>query len=351
MNIAIMLPNWIGDVVMATPTLRALREHYGPQAQLVGVMRPYVGKVLEGTSWLDTCLLYDRRAPSKGLTTWQLIRKLRQLRLDTFVLLPHSFHAGLLAWASGAGNRVGFVRNGRGILLNRRLYQRRVAGQYQIRSAIDHDLEVGAAVGASTEHRRPELATTRADELGADRVWTNLGLNDVREVILLNTGSANSPARHWPQPYFVDLARRIVTERDAAVLVLCGPGEVAAARQIVEAADHPRVTSMADQDLGIGVAKACVHRASLMVSTDSGPRHYGPAFDVPVVALCGPIDARWNASHHVKSISLQQPVDCGPCGRSHCPFAHHACMRELDVQRVYQAVVTQLQRWPRPQAA
>ena len=66
MRIGIFLPNWIGDVVMATPALRAVRKHFGQQAQVVGIMRPYVQQVLAGTNWLDECLVYDRRSVARG---------------------------------------------------------------------------------------------------------------------------------------------------------------------------------------------------------------------------------------------------------------------------------------------
>jgi heptosyltransferase-2 len=345
-----MLPNWIGDVVMATPTLRAIRQNF-PDALVVGIMRPYVRQVLEGTAWLDRSLYYDRRTPSQGLTWWQLVDQLRTLRLDTFILTTHSLRAGWLAWLSGATNRVGFVRNGRALFLNRRLYQRKVAGSYPVRSAIDHYLELAQAVGCPGNDSRMELATTSRDELVADRVWNNLGLGEVAEVIAFNTGSACSPARIWPVEYFVDLAQQLVTTRNAAVLIMCGPGEVATAAAIERAANHYRVTSMVEQDLSLGVAKACIRRANVLVTTDSGPRHFGPAFDVPVVALFGPIDPRWTDSHHAKSSYLQHPCACAPCGRDHCPYTHHACMREISPQRVYEATVTQLQRWPRRTAA
>jgi heptosyltransferase-2 len=76
----------------------------------------------------------------------------------------------------------------------------------------------------------------------------------------------------------------------------------------------------------------------LLVTTDSGPRHFAAAFDVPVVSLFGPTHVRWSYTHYDKEFHLQIPVDCGPCQRRTCPLGHHKCMRDLSVEQVYQAV-------------
>src|SRR5437588_7982539 len=103
MNVAVFLPNWIGDAVMATPALRALRTHFA-DARLVGVMRPYVAGVLEGSDWLDEQLL-TQSVPS-------LAWKLRRRKVDLAILFPNSFRSALTAWLGGCKRRMGYVRSG-----------------------------------------------------------------------------------------------------------------------------------------------------------------------------------------------------------------------------------------------
>src|SRR5947208_3418128 len=100
MNLAVFLPNWIGDAVMATPTLRALRKHFPAPTRLIGVMRPAIAKLLEGTSWLDEQILYDPRSNDGKMGSWSLVRQLRRQQLDTVMLLTNSLRTGLLAWLS-----------------------------------------------------------------------------------------------------------------------------------------------------------------------------------------------------------------------------------------------------------
>ncbi len=145
--------------------------------------------------------------------------------------------------------------------------------------------------------------------------------------------------------YFAELARRLVDEQKAKVLVLCGPSERGFARYIADASLRPRqVHSMAEEEVSIGLAKAAVRRASLLVTTDSGPRHFGPAFDVPVVSLFGPTHIGWTDTHYADETTLQKKLPCGPCQQRECPLGHLRCMKDLTVDVVYSSAVDHLNR-------
>lgn len=351
MKIGILLPNWIGDCVMATPTLRALRRRYPPPHQITGIMRPYVADVLAGTDWLDETILYDRRSEDSRLRLGSVARQLRRLRPEALVLLTNSLSSAWLAWRSGAAQRIGYARGGRGMLLTHRLRAPRAAGRWVPVSAVDYYLELAYATDCPLADRRLELATTPADERRADAVWQQFGLHEAAGVMVMSTGGAFGAAKRWPDEYFAELARRIVATSDCAVLVLCGPAERDAAKAIVSAARHPRVVSLAEQPLSIGLSKACVRRSRLMIATDSGPRHFAAAFDVPIVSLFGPTDPRWTITYHAGETRLFHEVPCGPCGKRVCPLGHHACMRDLGVGRVFAAARGKLDEDVRRRAA
>jgi heptosyltransferase-2 len=348
MKIGVLLPNWIGDVVMATPTLRAIRRHFGSGAEIAGIMRPYVSKVLDGTSWLDRSFLFDRKSADPELRSAALLRQLRRWQPDTMVLLPNSFWAAAIAWLSGARWRIGYARNARGFLLTTRIEPVKKNGRQRPVSAIDHYLQLAYGMGCGPESPQLELGTRADDEARVDEVWRDLDLDKAERIVVFNTGSAVGSARSWPVDRYVRLALRLVDDPLTAVLVICGPQERATAASIEQLADHRRVRSMADQDLSLGVAKACVKRSNLMVTTDSGPRHFAPAFDVPSITLSGPIDPRTSASHHRRSIVVQHSVECGPCGKTTCPFAHHLCMSGITVEQVLAAVKRLLSPAPVP---
>lgn len=338
MHIGILLPHWIGDVVMATPMLRALRAYYGPTTQITGIMRPYVAHVLDGTDWLDDQIFFHRQSKDPRQRMWGVARTLRQRRIDTMLVMTTSLESAALAYLSRARERVGYVRNGRGPLLTKRLYVPRLKGVRQPVAVIDLFLAFARAVGCNTVDRHLELATLPHDERIVDDIWNRFRFGNGRRVVILNTGSANSPARHWPREHFIALAKRLVVAERTAVLVICGPGEVEIARDIEQRVSHERVRSMADEDLSLGVSKACIRRAQAMVSTDSGPRHFAVAFNTPIVSLCGPIDPALTQNDHPLETVLWNRLPCAPCGKAICPLEHHGCMRDLSVELVHTAV-------------
>jgi heptosyltransferase II len=343
MNIAVFLPNWIGDAVMATPALRALRSHYA-ESRLIGVMKPYVADVFAGGDWFDEILFANGGPWSQGMlaAAWRL----RQRRIDLVVLFSNTFRSALTAWLGGCRRRIGYARYCRSMLLTDALPPvRDDFGRRKPSPVLDAYNLLAERAGCPRPSRLMELFTTSADERAADRVWEIARFEDYSEVICLNSGAAFGAAKHWPTTYFAELARRLAEERGSAVLVLCGPNERELARNIAALACHPNVHSLADLTapavadgprLSIGLTKACVRRADLLVTTDSGPRHFAAAFDRPVVTLFGPTHIEWTETYHPRAVHLQKRVPCGPCQLRVCP-QDHRCMLQLTPDEVFSA--------------
>lgn len=336
-RIVVFCPNLIGDTVMATPALRSLRQRFS-SAHIAGVIKPGVAATLDGSPWLDEVLLFDPRSRQPQHRSRSLLKRLRAGRFDLAVLLPNSFRPALLCWLAGIPRRIGYVRYGRGPLLTDRLTVPRDGSWKRLPvPVVEYYLEIVRRLGCPVGSLRLELSTTRADERAADLAWSRLALPRFEPVVCLNTGGAFGPAKMWPAEYFAALARRLAEEAAVSVLVVCGPAERDAAIDIVTRAAHPHVTSLADHPLSIGLSKACIKRSALLITTDSGPRHFAAAFDVPVVTLFGPTHIAWTRTYHPRAIHLFRPVPCGPCQRPTCHLGHHRCMRELDPDSVFAA--------------
>jgi heptosyltransferase-2 len=346
MNIAVFLPNWIGDAVMATPAIRALRRHFAG-ARLISVLKPYVAGVLEGGGWFDHLLLANNGSwtGSVPATAW----KLRRERIDLTILLPNSFRSALTAWLGGSQRIVGYARYGRAPFLSEALPPDRYAdGRLRISPIIDAYNRLVEHVGCPRPGYDLELFTTHADEEAADRVWQLARLGDYPEVVCLNPGAAFGSAKHWPAESFAELASDLVERRGCGVLVLCGPAERDLAKQIAALTGLPAVSALATlveqggPKLSLGLTKACVRRADLLVTTDSGPRHFAHAFDRPVVTLFGPTHIAWTETYHPRAIHLQKQVPCGPCQQRTCPLDHR-CMKQLTPGEVFRAAEGLLQ--------
>jgi heptosyltransferase-2 len=337
-RIAVFLPNWVGDAVMATPTLRALRTHFGDGTEIVGICRPHIAELLHGSDLVDRAWLYEPERRDFAHRPRGILWRLTRERADVSVHLTNDLMSACVARLGRVPVRAGYARNRRGWLLTNRLEAPHDGSAFLPISALDYYLAIAHALGCAAERPRMELATVAADEDAADAAWRALGIAPGEPVVLLNSSGAYGAAKLWPDEHFAALARRIATELGFTVLVLCGPAERERASAIAQAAAHARVLSLASRPLGIGLTKACVRRARCLVSTDSGPRHIAAAFGIPVVAIFGPTDPAWSETSYAHEVKVRREVPCGPCGQRTCPEGHHACMRELGVDVVLAAV-------------
>jgi heptosyltransferase-2 len=342
MKIAIFCPNWVGDLVMATPALRAVRRQF-PQAEIVAVLRPYVADVLDGLDLVDRRLLHSprlksmwRKTPVEASRGLRFAGRLRREKFDLALLLANTFRSAFWARVSGAKHRVGFDLYQRGWLLTDAVPPPPTDIPQPV---IDNYLKLAARIGCQDLNRTTELAVRPADAERLQAFWQRHPTGDYagRGVVCLSPGGAFGSAKHWPEEKFAELATRIAADLGKRVLVLCGPAERESARRIAKFANHPAVLSLADESLSIGLTKAAVRSAELLVTTDSGPRHFAAPFRVPVVTLFGPTHTAWSDTYYELARHMQIPVDCGPCQQRSCPLLHHRCMKDLRVRDVFQA--------------
>jgi heptosyltransferase-2 len=310
--------------------------HFGPNGFITGILKPYVRDVLAGSDLLDDIVEYDPHSSRRELRSRAVLEQIKSRKLDQVFLLPNSARPAILAWAAGIPHRIGYARYGRGPLLTKRLQPIRDGWQATPVSAVDYYLSLAKLVAVPIQGRFVELGTTDDDERMADAVWDRYQLHRSR-VAVLNTGGAYGAAKRWPDEHFAELARRLCLTRDTRVIIICGRAERAAATTIQRLARHPSVISMADERSSIGLSKAVIRRADLLVTTDSGPRFFGEAFRVPTITIFGPTDPRWSQTGAPLSIELSELVPCGPCAKRICPLGHHRCMRSLGVDRVLAA--------------
>src|SRR5919202_3413353 len=221
----------LGDLLTATPALRALRTRY-PEASIGVLATPATAGALQGLDSVDTVVSFPKHAfdrPRDALvrlpTASRLAHHLRSGGWDTLVLLHHlTTPFGIakyaaLSLASGAGVRVG-LDNGRGWFLTHAAEDRGFGWRHEV----DYGLDVVEVMGA----RRPasprlELVVGPEDEAWAATCWAELGLAPEQEVVVLGPGSgAFSLARRWPPAGFVEVGRALHARHGLAPLVLAG---------------------------------------------------------------------------------------------------------------------------------
>lgn len=347
MRIGLYLPNWVGDAVMATPAIKQLRVAQ-PEATLVGIGRPVIEQTLRGLPELDEFVV-----TTKAKSKWDQVKTylrdaklVREQSLDAIVLMTNSFRTAFVSKLAGVKQRVGFVRDGRSWLLTDRL---QAADCKTPHSVVDDYLKLMAPLGASTERLSLQL-TVDAD---AQQLWDGIrqeqGIGP--QYIVMNTGGAFGPAKHWGDEKFAELAMGLSAERQLPVVLICGPTEAVNARNIVaivnEQSPQVPIFSLADSPMSLGLSKAVVAGSEMMISTDSGPRHFAAAFNKPVISIYGPTHQAWSENGHALDLPVQHQVDCGPCQKRECPLGHHRCMNDLSAE----VVLSQIQNRFLPQKA
>ena len=331
-NILVRVPNWVGDCVMATPALMRLRRHFD-RSRITLAATNYVRQVVEDGPWADAIIEVPRERNLRALSA--AVKLLAAGRFDLAVLLTNSLGSALAARLAGIGRIVGYSREGRGWLLTDKLKAPKENGRFVPAPMVGYYNRLADYLGCSPGESGMTLYTSPAWEQKAEELFGQLGIDPSKPVAGINPGAAFGSAKCWPLESFAAVANALSERMGMRVVVLCGPKEREIADQIAVLAGGGAV-SLGRFDVPLGLLKAIVRRLSLMVTNDSGPRHFAASFGVPVVTIIGPTNPEWSDTGYEKGIQLQAKIDCGPCMLRRCP-SDHRCMKEITPEMVIEA--------------
>jgi heptosyltransferase II len=329
-NIAVRLPNWLGDTVMAVPALIAVRSGW-PDARVLAA-GPWA-MLLAQQGLADILLEYPR--PWRGRL--RAADCVSAFAPELAVVLPNSFESALAAWYWGARQRVGFAAGGRSTLLTDavpvrepRLHQ------------IDEYLLLVEQCGAPVTTRQPVLtppAVGSAERTEAAEILAAAGVGPRGRAprIAVHLGAAYGPAKLWPLERVAEFCRLLAAEGMTAILV-GAPDDAAAAATLTAAA--PAV-SLVGRDRP-ALLPAILAELDALVSGDTGVAHLAAALGTPVVTLFGPTDPRLSAPRGRAAV-IAHPVPCAPCFYRACPI-EHPCLRGVTSTEVYARARTLLER-------
>ena len=335
-EILVRAPNWAGDVVMATPGLRALRAGF-PRARIRVAIRQGLEPLLAGSPRIDEVipLRYDQA----GLLA--RLREARSLRSHGFELglcLPDSFSAALSMRAAGVRKIVGYARNGRRLLLDRALPLARGAGGRVMLPRELHVLGLVEGVGCPSLGTGLELFVTAAEEQACTRLLEAHGIGSHQPLAALAPGASFGSSKLWPAERFARVADALV-QAGAQVVLVGSPAEGPLAARVASAMQEP--AHDLTQSLGLGGLKALIRRSRVLVCNDAGARHVAVAFGVPCVMLLGPTSLEKTSLNleHVRVLTTS--VSCRPCYLRSCPIDHR-CMTGIEPERAIEAALPAL---------
>ena len=340
-DIAVILPNWVGDVVMATPALRALRARFAhSRITLVG-KRVALDTLAALPIAENTICDPSRSGPVVGGTV-ALTGMLRAARHDIAVILPNSFRSALVAKLAGIGRLVGYNRDGRGWMLTDRLEPPRSEnGRLTPISALDYYLNLVALLGATSEDRQMQLLVSPDDALAAEQLLADAGADNKRPLVMLNPGASFGVSKMWDPARYAALGDMLIERRDVQIIINAAPNERDIAMEVAREMRHRPLVNFGLRDNTIAMLKALLRRCAVLITNDTGTRHIGAALGVGVVTLFGSTDPAWAEINYLRERIVRIDVPCSPCQKKLChqppgPL-YHQCLGGVTPEMVMPA--------------
>ena len=322
-RLAVRMPNWLGDAVMALPAVGAVRAAF-PDAHLAVAALPSIAPVFEEHTPArpQQIVAIDKRSEMQAL---------RAGRFDAVLLLTNSFGTAWTARRAGVQERWGYAGSLRGPLLT-------AAAGRPAREVhqTEYYLELVRRLGIDAPSIAPGIGVTPATAERARRVLEQQGVRRDEVLVGFAPGAAYGHAKRWPPRRVAEVIARLASEYGARCLLVGAAADRAAGREIESSlppgAAVVNLIGRTDLRQLIGILQAC--RA--FVSNDSGAMHLAAAIGIPVTALFGPTKAHVTApvgDHDV----LRHDVFCSPCMLRECPIDHR-CMKRITTDEVFASV-------------
>ena len=336
MRVLVRATNWVGDAIMALPALRAVRSKFA-DAHISIVALPYVAEIYREQGVCDELILYDPRAAHRG---WhgrgRFAAELRARKFDLALLFQNAFNAAWLAWRAGVPQRVGYARDGRGILLTKsiptpepeqvpaheKFYYLELLRRAGIIDHLPDDAHIALRVTDASRQRGMQILAEAGARPNARR-------------IAVGAGASYGSAKCWPPDRFAKTLNTFLRHSDSDVILFGTAAEAAVSDAITRDLLRPPIdltgkTAIAD-------LPALFSQCHVFLGNDSGAMHVAAAVGLPVVAVFGPTDPYGTAPVTPRATIVQQKPYCSPCFLRRCP-TDHRCMLAVTPEMVESAL-------------
>jgi len=320
---------------MATASFARIRRAF-PNAHVTAGMRPYLRDLADGNDYFDEIVETPRGGGLGGLI--KQVRDMRRRRFDLAIVLPNSPATGIVPFLARVPLRLGYTQ-GRPFMMNigksadvrRHWWNRRSGPRRHPNPMPDYYHDLLDLIGLPPGGTHPELAVTQEDETWVDGHMKTLGIPPEQKLLLLVVGANFGASKLWMPERFSAIARHFQDKHDMRALVLVGPAEIELGERIAKDGEAIALTKPV---LPLNALKALVKRGALMVTGDTGPRHLGNAYDLPVVCLIGPNDPNYTNYCMEHTALIRKDLECSPCQRKICPLGTQQCMKDITVEEV-----------------
>ena len=332
-RILVVRPDRIGDVLLSTPALSALRRAL-PDAFIAVLVAPHAYEIVELNPYVDRVLVIDKKGRHRGIVGMaMLVKELKREQFDMALVLHGTRRLHLALFWARIPTRIGYNRKW-GFLLTRRLKDVKPHGE---KHETEYSLDLLRQVGLRIQNAPVLLPTTAESDQTIDRFLKDEGVAVGETVVVLHPG-ASSPSKRWMAQRFAQLADRLIQKRGLRLVVICGPQDVATGRAVLQAM-HSRGIDACGK-LSLREVGSLLKRSCLLISNDSGPVHAAVGVGTPVISIFGRSQPglsqnRWRPLGP-RDVALQKDVGCVVCLADDCQIDFE-CLKALSVDEVFEA--------------
>ena len=331
-NILVVRLDRMGDVVLSTPAVKALRDAY-PEGRITFMVRSFVKDIADYNPYVNEVVIYDKALGFRGNIAF--IKGLRDKKFDLAVVLHPTLRTNWIVFLSGIPKRIGFDRrNKMGVLLTDRIPDKKHLG---LKHEIDYTLGILKYIGVNAKDRKMYVPLSRDSQKRAEKAFFSGGISESDKVVVINPG-ASCPSKRWPAERFAEAADKLIKKLGVKIVIMSGEtdkgiGEKVASSMKEECLDLSGKTAVGDI---AGILK----RSKLFISNDSGPVHIACAVGTPVVAIFGRSDRglsprRWGPSNK-GDVVIHKDVGCLECLAHNCALGFK-CLDAITVDEVVKA--------------
>ncbi|GJL65822.1 MAG: glycosyl transferase family 9 [Nitrospirales bacterium] len=330
-HILIIKLRYIGDVVLSTPVLSALRQQF-PHATLVCLVNPGTQEILQHNPHIDDVLVMVRGSLLEQMQFWL---ELRRRQFDCVIDLTDGDRSAFLTWVSGASRRIGFNSENR---WRGRFYSHCISSGVAGRHMVEYHAQALSLINVPAVAHAPEVSVGTEQTACAQARLDELGLLGRRWVMVHPT--ARYWFKAWPLERFAMLCDRLA-EHNLSVVLVGDVHDQEAATQIQELVNTP-VFSLVGKTPLLELA-AMMKQADLFIGNDTGLMHIASAVGCPVLGLFGPTNPETWGPRGNKTTVIYKELDCRACFRPGCFRGEESCMKLIAVDEVYEAALELLQ--------
>lgn len=331
-NIIIRLPNWIGDLVMATPVLADLRKAF-PGARITAMCRAPLEDLLKEDPDIDELFSFQRASGfGRRSDRRNIIQKLRQGEYDLGILLTHSFSSAWWFWQGKVKRRMGYNSHARRFLLTDPVpLPEKVEHQHLVLTYKMLLQPLGIPVSSSL----PRLFLSEKEREEARDLLARHGVASDNIVVGINPGAAYGSAKCWLPERFREVTDKLLRDERIVLVYFGDQASRPVVNQICQGFSA-RVVNLAGLT-SLRELASLLSLCKVLLTNDSGPMHIAAALMTPVVALFGSTSEAVTGPYQ-RGVVIHKHVACSPCYRRTCPIDFR-CMKEIGVEEVYAQVV------------